>query len=224
MNGDDPGVIEKIARLLNNFLSTVNGLVKVAFSFALVLLIVANFTRISNSVGLLADRMPDVAKISAGDLSIELNSASIGEKIKSSALTAQLDRDHWGEDQSKNAARGVKALDRRSLMRLMNVGLLHNVCRYPNPTVSMSFDYAIDQSLKENGLAQIIPNRKTLEDVLATIREKEQANAAKPFSLGRPIECYDVVLTASGYDVRTWVSHWLVAHFDPVAAVEEAGK
>jgi hypothetical protein len=131
-------------------------------------------------------------------------------------LLAQSDRDNWGAEQSKNAADGLRKLDKRSLMRLMNVGLLANVCRFPKPTTEMLFDYADDQSLEENKLVKISPNAETLEKVLSAIRER--ARSGKSFALGFPTECYDLSLTGKGHDVRSWLTHWLAAGFGPTGA------
>lgn len=228
MNGEDPVTIDKSGAPAASKFSwlaglTVAGGAKAVLWILVVSLVVFNYFPISDGLGGLAKRLPDIARVSVGAVSMEMGAGHIEEKISTSTLYAISDRERWGPNQAKNAADGLKGLDKRTLIRLMKVGLLANVCRYPNPKAEMLFDYADDESLSENKLVDITPSSKIMRDVQTIIREQEK-KAGKPFELGQPTECYELTLTGKGQDVRSWLTHWLSSEFNPNDAKSGAGK
>ncbi len=225
---DNPsGGFEKMAGAVERVLGWLGALPKIALSTLLVLLIVFNFSAISSGVGGLALKLPEMSKLSLLGASAEWSASSITDSIKSSNVLGQADRNGWNADNSENAAQGAKQLksgDKQALMRLMNVGLLDNLCHFTKPTAAMQAAYGIDHLLQSYGLVRIETNEKMKRDVESRIRVRESAPGGKPSDIGYPTECYDLKLTPKGYDARTWFTHTLVDQFGAAAPAAAAPK
>jgi|GEM_PF-1406385 hypothetical protein len=215
MGDESAGVFAKIAGLTDRLLNWLNSLTKAVALGLVVAVMIASFGSIVDGVRGLAEHLPNIAKISAFGGSVEMNLANVDKDIKSRSFRTEDLSANWGDAQSKNAVEGIKALDRKSLIRLMNVGLLKNVCKFQKPTADMTFDYAADISLDKAGLIQIQQDPETLERVLAEIRKRESGPRGKPSDIGYPTDCYNLSLTSKGFDVRTALAGSIVASLDP---------
>lgn len=224
---DGPGGFEKSASVVERVLGWLGALPKIALSLLFVWLVVVNFSAISSGLGGLAKRLPEMSKISAVGLSVELPAADITNNMRLSDVVPPDTRNGWSEENSVNAADGVKLLksgNKQALIRLLNVGLLNDLCRFSKATPAMQVDYAMDRFLEGVGLVRIENNETTKKAVEAHMREAESAPRGKPSNIGYPSECYDLKLTAKGYDARTWITHAAVDNFGAAAAAESVVK
>jgi hypothetical protein len=116
----------------------------------------------------------------------------------------------------RRVARDLNALEPRMALRLLQVGLLANLCEFDKPTTSMIDDFSTDHHLQDRGLASLVENPQIKAKVIA-----QQAKAGKKSDIGEPRACYDITLTDHGWDVRTALVHVVSAGFGSAAAFRE---
>ncbi len=98
-------------------------------------------------------------------------------------------------DNPEEVAKAIAKLEPEEFVRLMEVGLLDNLCEFERPTAKMRGDVALDYRLQEKGLVTVAKNEA-----------KRAAIAADPSpDIGRPFSCYDLYLTDLGRNVKTVV-------------------
>ncbi len=124
---------------------------------------------------------------------------------------------------SVNAAEKSKVLDTLQGLepdqfeRLMNVGLLADLCDFEHPTAEMRRQSAVDYELKEKGLTSIFDSHRLLQEVTEKIKMGE-ISSGKPSDIGYPRSCYFMNLTDTGLNTRTAIVTILSRAFDPRVA------
>lgn len=136
---------------------------------------------------------------------------SLGESEAAAALKPILDPSQPLQELSRNAAREIETLRPEEYERLMQIGLLANLCEFEKPSPRKRADVAIDYSLEEKKLVRIVDSPDTYLFVAASQREK----AARPEASanGDPRFCYVLALTDLGRDVRTVLTQSLKPWF-----------
>jgi len=106
----------------------------------------------------------------------------------------------------------INQLDPRSLVRLLQVGTLKDLCVFSRPTAEMDEMVGVDHRLEELGLVARYFSDDQTSFVTARMQEYEKRDK-KPASIGAPLRCYELTLTAEGLDVRTVIAHMLGSAF-----------
>jgi hypothetical protein len=114
-------------------------------------------------------------------------------------------------------ARQIEQLDQRSLVRLLQVGTLSNLCIYSTPTAEMEAMVGIDHRLEDLRLVTRFFSDDARAFVAGRLMEIER-KAHAPSTNGVPLKCYEMALTAEGLDVRTVIAHMLGTAFARNAA------
>lgn len=195
----ESGVLARMERAL----SWLNSLTKAVGLGVVVALLALNFDAIQTGLRGLAEKLPNLVKISAFGVNFELNPDAMEKLFKSSASPSQYLKDHWGRQNTKNAVEGLNSIDSRERARLMmiNTGGLA-VCRREKPNAEMLYEYASDKDLAEKGLATIVPAPDQPQ------RERAKVVADQ---YGASVDCYKISLTSEGFDVHTVMVQSLAA-------------
>jgi hypothetical protein len=95
----------------------------------------------------------------------------------------------------------IHDLDPQEFLRLMYVGQLDGLCEFDHPTTQMRFDVATDHRLSDKQLTKIVDS----PDILAQTTQylKQQADRGEVPEHGYPRNCYVMLLTPDGYNVKT---------------------
>lgn len=212
----DDGAYQSFLTIVERLLSSLNSLIKAIGLGILIAVAVLNFDVIQSGFRSLFEKMPQIARVSGFGLNAEFKDATeIGVAVKTKGVvTEDLER-FWTEAQSLNALHGLKSLDKAGLIRLMNVGLLQDVCKFEKATSGILADNATDKALEEKQLVVLSRSPETLAAVRAKIKKRE-VETGKMSDIGYPLDCYNVTLTDKGRDVRTAIVSGLAAHFNPV--------
>jgi len=213
----DDRPFQGFSALIEGALSWLNGLLKAVGLGLLIAVVALNFDVMLSGVRGLFQQLPRLAKVSALGVSVEIDRAAIGKLVNAKDFTTENLRKYWTPEQSKNAAEGLGELDQKGVVRLMNVGLLRNVCRFEKPTADILSDNAIDKALEERKLVALDVRPELLERVRQDIK-KQEAATGRPLEIGQPLLCYDIRLTNKGFDARTALVHSLAAGFESVSA------
>lgn len=102
---------------------------------------------------------------------------------------------------SDQAARDVNSLDARSLVRLLYVGTLPDLCLFSGARPAALEDVATDFRLREMGLVRIVES----EDLRQTVAARKDLDPA----LGAPIKCYQMTMTDRGQDAKSALAFML---------------
>lgn len=213
----DNSVFQAFFALLERMLSSLNSLIKAVGLGILIAVAVLNFDVIMSGFRSLFERLPHLTKISGFGAGAEFAStpSAITKTVTECDVSTRDLRDNWKDKQSVNASEGLKSLDKRGLIRLLNIGLLHNVCEFEKANSDMRFDNASDKKLEEKQLVSpLIDNPKTTNAVRSDIRKRETAPGGKPSDIGYPVKCYDLTLTDKGQDARTAIVQSLGCRFN----------
>ena len=117
---------------------------------------------------------------------------------------------------SRQAAEDVNKLDQHTLVRLLYVGDLRNLCLFGNAKADLIENVATDYRLRDLGLV-------TLEESEA-LRDKVSKEAIDP-ALGVPVKCYEMALNTRGREAKTAIAFMVGAAFSKGAPVaSESGK
>jgi hypothetical protein len=202
---------------LERGISGVSSLLKAAGLGILIAVAAFNFDVILSGFRGVVQQLPRLTKVSAIGVTAEFDTAGIAKSVKASDVTNKSLRANWKDEQSQNAAEGLKSLDKRGLTRLLTVGLLQNVCRFEKPNGDMLTDIATDKLLEEKEMVTLEPQPATLQKVREDIRKRE-ALTGKPSDIGYPTDCYNPQLTKKGFDVRTAIVQGVAESFQPEAS------
>lgn len=201
---------------LERGLSWIDSLTKAVGVGILVALLALNFDAIASGLRGFAEKLPQLVKVSAFGVNVELDPAAIEANVKSGAAATNWLKDNWGAAETRNAVEGLRDLDQRELTRLVDLGKpLLGQCRFAKSNVDALYEYATDKSLAAKGLA----NLRDQPELLA----QKQAEAAKAGSPA-PIECYDLELAKPGLDVRTAIVRSLGSAIEAVRPTTGLGK
>lgn len=211
------GAFKEFFALLERMFASLNGLIKAVGLGVVIAVAVLNFDVIQLGFRTLFEKLPELAKVSAFGLGVEFNSAVSKKTVLARDLTTGSLREYWGDAQVANASKGLKSLDKRGLIRLMNVGLLANICQFEKANADILADTATDKGLEEKQLVSLVRNPETTNAVRADIRKREAATG-KDSDIGYPLDCYDLKLTDKGHDVRTAIVYGLGAQFGAAGA------
>lgn len=215
--GED-SVIHRFFATLERGLSWIDSLTKAVGVGILVALLALNFDAIASGLRGFAEKLPQLVKVSAFGVNVELDPAAIEANVKSGAAATNWLKNNWGADETRNAVEGLRELDQRELTRLVDLGKpLLGQCRYAKSNVDQLYEYATDKSLAAKGLA-------TLRDDSALLAQKQDEAAKGGLPNGAPIECYDIELAKPGLDVRTAIVRSLGSAIDAVRPTTAATK
>ncbi|WP_036282270.1 hypothetical protein [Methylocystis sp. ATCC 49242] len=213
----DNGFFQRFFATLERSLSWLESLLKAVFLGVLTAVVLLNFDVITSGFRGLAQKLPLLVEVNALGVGAKFSPAEINRKVKYSEITTSNLRAFYGPEQAANASEGLKSLDKKGLVRIMNVGLLKNICQFEKPNADILSDNATDKALEEKRLVRIIQNPAQTETVRSQIKRNEIATH-KPSDIGYPVSCYDIELTNRGYDVRTAVVQAMGARFEPDVA------
>jgi hypothetical protein len=199
---DIKGMQEALAAL-KSLIATV-GLV-LAIGFAIV-----NANAIGDGLAALADRFGGLRGAEIAGVKLDFGEATIEKRVPPD-LFERLDT-----KDKRRVSRDLNALEPRMALRLLQVGLLANLCEFDKPTTSMIDDFSTDHHLQDRGLASLVENPQIKAKVIA-----QQAKAGKKSDIGEPRACYDITLTDHGWDVRTALVHVVSAGFGSAPMVRE---
>ncbi|MBU3886944.1 hypothetical protein FM996_19720 [Methylosinus sporium] len=191
---DIKGMQEALAAL-KSLIATL-GLV-LAIGFAIV-----NANAIGDGLAALADRFGGLRGAEIAGVKLDFGEATIEQRVPPT-LFERLD----AKDR-RRVARDLNTLEPRMALRLLQVGLLANLCEFERPTTSMIDDFSTDHHLQDRGLASLVDNPQIKARVIA-----ELAKAGGKPGIGEPRACYDITLTDHGWDVRTALVHVVSAGF-----------
>lgn len=110
----------------------------------------------------------------------------------------------------------TQGLSQTEVSRLVSVGELKNLCIFEHPDRDMRIFAAVDARLKDKGLTKITDSPETLQrvrDKFAALEMKGELPA-----IGRPLSCYDMRRTDTGYNVRTVLVKAMARRFGPTTA------
>ena len=209
----DNGFFQRFFTQLERSISWLVSLLKAVGLGLLVTVAVVNFDAIASGFGGLFEKLPGIVKVSAFGVTIETNPADIEKTVKFSDGATQWLRENWGRQQSRNAAKALKSLDKRELARLMDVEMLSYVCRDENATSEKLYEYVVDKSLEEKKLVELTPRPDIMTKRLAEIKAQAAAPLRKSADTTAPSECYDLKLSSKGYDVRTVIIRTIGAKY-----------
>ena len=213
----DNSVFQAFFALLERMLSSLNSLIKAVGLGILIAVAVLNFDVIMSGFRSLFERLPHLTKISgfgAGAEFASTPSAITKTVTECDVLDARPPRQLEGQA-IRQCVRRIEEFDKRGLIRLLNIGLLHNVCEFEKANSDMRFDNASDKKLEEKQLVSpLIDNPKTTNVVRSDIRKRETAPGGKPSDIGYPVKCYDLTLTDKGQDARTAIVQSLGCRFN----------
>ncbi|CAN2532821.1 hypothetical+protein [Methylocapsa aurea] len=176
-----------------------------AIGFAIV-----NAEAIGDGLSALADRFGGLRGAEIAGVKLDFGEATIEKRVPSD-LFERLDT-----KDKRRVSRDLNALEPRMALRLLQVGLLANLCEFEQATTSMIDDFSTDRHLQDRGLATLVDNPQTKAKVLAI-----QAKAGKKPDIGEPRACYDIALTDHGWDVRTALVHVVSAGFGSAPSVRD---
>ncbi len=164
----------------------------------------------------LADRLGRLRGAEFAGLKLDFGEAAIERQVP-----ADLFR-HLDVKDKRRIAQDVGGLEPRMVARLLDVGLLNNLCEFEKPTTGMIDSFGVDHHLQDRGLVTLTDNPQTKTNVLAAIRQRE-ASTRKKSDIGDPRACYDMTLTDHGRDVKTAVVQVVSASFGGSPAPEPSG-
>jgi hypothetical protein len=151
----------------------------------------------------MTDSLRHLTHIQFMGLQADFSSESIDKTVRPD-LFARLD----GPDKSK-VARAAADMTDADVVRLLNVGLLENLCDYELATTQMTQDFETDKRLRDKGFVHIVEDEKLKSELL----RKAKSHRDKPSDIGHPVTCYSMVLTDRGRDVRTALTYAYAAAF-----------
>jgi hypothetical protein len=169
---------------------------------------------LSSAVGTILKRVPE-GQISIKSLGVEASLDLTG--VNQALSQADQEREQYNiekftADQKRDVFKKIRALTAKEVERLMQVGMLRDLCEYANPKPDMRMDVAIDYELEKKGFTNINPSPDTLEWVKGG--QAEAIAKGKSVDIGPPLTCYAMTLTPAGYNVKTVLVKNLSAAFE----------
>jgi hypothetical protein len=177
--------------------------------------VVLNADSIGAGFVALADRIGGLRGAEFAGLKLDFGETSIERHVPADLFQ------HLDTKEKRRVAQDVRSLEPRLVSRLLEVGLLTNLCEFEKPTTGMIDAFAVDHHLQDRGLVTLSDDPHTRTRVLAQIRERE-ASSRKKSDIGDPRACYDMSLTDHGRDVKTAVVQVVSAGFGAAPPAEPA--
>jgi hypothetical protein len=199
---DAKGLHDALAAL-KSLIATI-GLV-LAIGFAIV-----NAGAIGDGLSALAERFGGLRGAEIAGVKLDFGEATIEKRVPPD-LFERLDL-----KDKRRISRNLYSLEPRMALRLLQVGLLANLCEFEKPTTSMIDDFSTDRHLQDRGLARLVDSPQTKARVLVM-----QAKAGRTSDIGEPRSCYEIALTEHGWDVRTALVHVVSAGFGSAPPLRE---
>jgi len=163
----------------------------------------AGFAKRDDLGDAMTDALRHVTHVQFFGLQADFSSETIDKTVRAD-IFARPD----GPDKSK-VAQDAGALMDADVVRLLNVGLLENLCDYELATTQMKQDFETDMRLRDKGLVRIAEDEKLKNELL----HKTKSHKDAPSDIGHPVTCYSMALTDHGRDVRTALTYAYAATF-----------
>ena len=175
------------------------------FIIIVALVLILNFQSLSGAVRNLLEQAASINAIEVFGLKLSFSGRGVERDLKSALAgyepsdfeklgfkTAEAYKDHLVDL--------IQRLGPEEFGRLMYIGDLKGLCEFERPTPGMRGDVALDYRLQDKGLTTIKDSPATL----ASVRERMQETSARgeKGTIGNPRSCYDMQLTATGYNVK----------------------
>lgn len=182
---------------------------KILFGFLLLALVVLDFRDICQASRKILEMAGSIHGIEVAGVKVDFDENAVEQSLSMFGVPA---------DKQKDVLDSIRALNSTDFIRLMAVGQLNNLCEYAHPTPRMREDVATDYRLQQKGLTEIEPNQKLTEEIAR--RDAPDGHE----SIGRPLECYEMTLTARGANVKTVIVQNLAPAFARSQTVLSASK
>lgn len=190
---------------MNNFLETGKKLLAIVVGLAFVATIILKYDDLKTSVAQLGGR---IKSAEVAGVKLEFSEATIDKDVRPDLFR------HLDAKMKRAIVGDIAAFEPREVVRLLSVGLLEKTCDFETPTRDMALAHAADIFLRENRLAELVPDDATRDAVRKEIAEREKRERKKS-AIGYPRSCYKIKLTDRGIDVRTAMVHVFAANFAP---------
>jgi hypothetical protein len=178
---------------MSKALDYIKAALQIAFSLVVLAIVLLNFQALYLAARKFLERAASVSSIKLLGVEVDLDQAGVDRALfRADYLT--------GADKGRVLAM-VHGLSAKEFVRLMYVGQLKNLCEFENPSTEMRNDAALDYELRDKGLTKIEVSPDTLESVRA--ESAKMVAQGKSLDIGYPRTCYDMTLTADGYNVKT---------------------
>jgi hypothetical protein len=196
---------------MSKALEYVKAALQITFSLIVLAIIVLNFRGLHLAAQKFLERAASVSTIKV--LGVEIDMEATDRALSAvDAKRAFYHLENLTDTEKHRVLELVHGLDGKEFIRLMYVGQLKNLCEFETPSTEMRNDVALDYELRDKGLTTIEVSPAALESVRAALAK--MVAQGKSLDNGYPRTCYDMALTADGYNVKTVLVKSFGATFD----------
>ncbi|MGH6846822.1 MAG: hypothetical protein ACREC0_05115 [Methylocella sp.] len=192
-------------------LDSIKAALQIAFGLVVLAIILLNFEGLHFALEKFLERAASVSSIKVFGVEVDID-ATVRALSAADAKRALFHVANLTDAEKRRVLDLIHGLDGKEFVRLMYVGQLKNLREFETPSTEMRNDAALDYEMRDKGLTKIEISPATLESVRAELAK--MVAQGKSLDNGYPRTCYDMTLTADGYNVKTVLVKTLSETFD----------